>query len=120
YLGGSGAVIIGGLYWSRATAQGAWAALTNGWVVAVAGMGMQVFWPESFEWMAAHLPTWVPVSGTGAELVAFVTSFAVFIVITLTTCTRPVIMDQLLHCGDNADDSTVDAPVPGIRAVGAT
>ena len=34
YLGGAGAVIIGGLYWKRGTAEAAWTALILGTVMA--------------------------------------------------------------------------------------
>lgn len=41
YTGGSGAVIIGGLYWKRGTTAGAWSALITGATMAVAGIVLQ-------------------------------------------------------------------------------
>ena len=38
FLGGSGAVIIGGLYWNRGTAPAAWSAMITGSTIAVAGV----------------------------------------------------------------------------------
>jgi len=38
FAGGSGAVIIGGLYWKRGTAAAAWAAMITGSVIAVGGI----------------------------------------------------------------------------------
>ena len=58
FAGGSGAVIIGGLYWSRGTTAAAWAAMTVGSAIAVGGIIIhqlvddffingQVFWAIS-------------------------------------------------------------------------
>jgi SSS family solute:Na+ symporter len=44
FAGGSGAVIIGGLYWKRGSTLGAWLALGGGAVVAVAGVLVPHFW----------------------------------------------------------------------------
>jgi len=49
FAGGSGAVIIGGLYWKRGTTRGAWLALGGGAVVAVAGVLLPHFWDTDAE-----------------------------------------------------------------------
>lgn len=43
FLGGAGACIIGGLYWKRGTAGGAWAAMVSGSVLAVGSLVIQQF-----------------------------------------------------------------------------
>ena len=48
YLGGSGAVIIGGMYWNRGTAAGAWAGQLAGSVLATAGIVIEQIWPHFF------------------------------------------------------------------------
>ena len=73
FAGGSGAVIIGGLYWKRGTTAAAWSALITGAVISVFGFVMnqldenffingQWFWGIA---MAASLLTYVLVSLLG-------------------------------------------------------
>lgn len=47
YLGGAGAVIIGGLYWKKGTAAGAWAAMLVGSGLAITGFALTNFWAGS-------------------------------------------------------------------------
>lgn len=47
YLGGAGAVIIGGLYWKRGTAAGAWVAMTVGCVLSFTSITVQQVWPHA-------------------------------------------------------------------------
>ena len=49
FAGGSGAVIIGGLYWKRGTTVAAWAAMITGAVIAVGGIILKQI---SAEWLA--------------------------------------------------------------------
>jgi len=49
FAGGSGAVIIGGLYWKRGTTAAAWAAMITGAVIAVGGIILK---QVSAEWLA--------------------------------------------------------------------
>ena len=49
FAGGSGAVIIGGLYWKRGTTTAAWAAMITGAVIAVGGIILKQI---SAEWLA--------------------------------------------------------------------
>ena len=44
YLGGAGAVIIGGLYWRRGTTAAAWTSLTTGTVLGFGGVVVQQCW----------------------------------------------------------------------------
>ncbi len=124
YLGGSGAVIIGGLYWKRATVQGAWAAMTNGWIIAITGISIQVFWPQSFTWLQARVPAWVPVNGVGVALLSYLTSIAWYVGVSLLTCKEPYNLDQMLHRGEYAlkgeHPGDVTIPATGWRALGTT
>ncbi len=57
WLGGAGAIIIGGLYWKRGSTVGAWAALTTGAVVGITGIIMQQIWePHLYPWMEQNAP----------------------------------------------------------------
>ncbi len=57
YLGGAGAVIIGGLYWKRGSTRGAWGAFLIGSTVAVGGIVAQQQWANAiYPFLAAHAP----------------------------------------------------------------
>jgi len=112
FAGGSGAVIIGGLYWKRGTTAAAWAAMITGSVVAVGGIVVQqvdkdfvingqMFWGLA---MALSSVVYVLVSlGTGRGKHAFD-------------------MDRMLHRGRHLikeEYKIVDeAPVKGWKVLG--
>lgn len=100
FLGGSGAVIIGGLYWRRATTAGAWAAMVVGSGLAVTGIILPMV-----------VEGW-PLNGTLMMFIAMVTAIVVFVVVSLATSSRPFDMDRMLHRGRHAvaDDAT-DRPL---------
>jgi SSS family solute:Na+ symporter len=109
YLGGSGAVIIGGLYWRRATTAGAWCAMTVGAVIGLVGILAQAFWPSltAFHgWREVF-----PYSGVQIGLTSYVASISIFVVVSLLTCKEPFNLEKLLHRGPYAvkDDVTESA-----------
>lgn len=56
YLGGVGAVIIGGLYWKKGSTTGAWAALSIGAFFGAFGLVMTQVWPSLYPWMETNTP----------------------------------------------------------------
>jgi SSS family solute:Na+ symporter len=92
YLGGSGAVIIGGLYWSRATTAGAWWGLWTGGVLATAGALLRVLVSD------------FPINGAWVALIASISAIVAFVVASLLTCRQPFNMDKLLHRGEYATE----------------
>ncbi len=100
YLGGSGAVIIGGLYWRRATSQGAWAAMTTGLAVAVVGISLQAFWPR-FPALLALAPAF-PINGAWLAMIAYVCSIVAFVAVSLLTSKVPFNLEKMLHRGPYA------------------
>lgn len=119
YLGGSGAVIIGGLYWRRATTQGAWASMTTGWVIAITGITLQVIWPQ-FPALVELAPKF-PLNGAWLALVAYLSSVVVYIVVSLITCKEPFNLEKMLHRGEYAlPGEHVSKPARGWRAIGIT
>jgi SSS family solute:Na+ symporter len=109
FAGGSGAVIIGGLYWKRGTAAAAWAAMIIGAGIAVSGIIMHQL---SDEYLA--------VTGTTSGFVALVKQTVLFmksingqvywgigmgissltyIVVSLVWSKKPFDLDKLLHRG---------------------
>lgn len=57
YLGGAGAVIIGGLYWRRGTSAGAWCAMFCGMFGGIASFVLSKYWESPiYPWLHEYLP----------------------------------------------------------------
>ncbi len=112
YLGGAGAVILGGLYWKRGSVEGAWAAMIIGSVMAVCGIVLRnLVWPHLLpDWKLAHsgvvwlqhLPAAFPLNGVQMSLIAAVSAGLAYVVFSLLSRRPPVNMDKLLHRGEYA------------------
>ncbi|MBC2595910.1 sodium:solute symporter family protein [Ruficoccus amylovorans] len=102
YLGGSGAVIIGGLYWKRGTTQGAWVAMTTGWVIAAAGITLQQSWD--------HLPALTrlapefPLNGAYIAMISYLASIVSYVAVSLLTCRKPFPIREMLRADDSKDE----------------
>ena len=90
FTGGSGAAIIGGLYWSRGSTAGAWGAMLVGSSLAVAGVVLP--------WA---IPTF-PLNGTEMSFVAMASAIATYVGLSLLSRKGPHDMDALLHRGGHA------------------
>jgi solute:Na+ symporter, SSS family len=100
YVGGAGAVIIGGLYWKKGTTAGAWTALIGGAVLSLAGILIRQKNPQ------------FPLNGMQISFVVMLISIASYVAVSLLTCKRDFNMDRLLHRGKYAvaeDAVKVDA-----------
>jgi len=100
YLGGSGAVIIGGLYWSRGTNLAAWSALSAGGLLAAGGAAMPFIW-TAVPFLTRVTPRF-PFNGAWMALIASLSAIVVYIVVSLLTCREPFDLDKLLHRGKYA------------------
>ena len=133
FAGGSGAVIIGGLYWKRGTAPAAWSALITGSSIAVGGIlihrlpeGMFATAPENlaglaeFGWNALR---WLyHINGQQYWAIAMGASSVLYVLVSLLGRRRVFDLDKLLHRGkyDVAHETTVvnEAPSRGLRMLG--
>ena len=111
FAGGSGAVIIGGLYWKRGTTAAAWAALVVGSVVAVGGIVLHQVKPDFF------------INGQMFWGLAMAASSLVYVFVSLVTGRRKTFdMDKMLHRGKyliREEYTVVDAaPIKGWRVLG--
>jgi SSS family solute:Na+ symporter len=111
FAGGSGAVIIGGLYWKRGTTAAAWSAMIVGSVVAVGGIAVHQIAPG------------FPVNGQMFWGLAMAASSLVYVGVSLLTGRRKVFdMDRMLHRGDyliREEYKVVDQqPVKGWKVLG--
>lgn len=120
YLGGAGAVIIGGLYWKRATTAGAWAAMLVGSTVAVTGFLLEHYWVNLVQlyanvggrsiWLAAHAQDY-PVNGQWMWMIAMCSAIVTFVAVSWLTCREPFDMDRMLHRGEfTREDDRVPRP----------
>lgn len=102
FAGGSGAIIIGGLYWKRGTTAAAWAAMITGSGIAVAGIVIHQIIPDFF------------INGQWFWMISMAGAGIVYIVVSLFGKQEEYDLDRLLHRGRHAltGESTVVDRVP--------
>jgi len=87
YAGGSGAVIIGGLYWKRGTTAAAWAAMITGSTIAVGGIIIHQIIKDFF------------INGQVFWFIAMAAAIFVYVLVSLLGGRKDYPMDKLLHRG---------------------
>ncbi len=106
FAGGVGAVIIGGLYWSRGTTEGAWTAMIIGATVAVTGT---IVPQVSDSWLndgknLNELKNFIlrlkEINGIKFYGISMAASSFSYIVVSLITFKEKMDMDKLLNRGD--------------------
>jgi len=108
YLGGSGAAIIGGLYWKRGTTAGAYTAMIAGCLVAIIGISLQAVWPHVSVLIA--LAPKFPINGAWLAMIAYGTSITGYVLVSLLTCKEPFNLNRILHRGEYAIKGEETAP----------
>ena len=134
YLGGAGAVIVGGLYWKRATPGAAWFAMISGTSVAVGGLLIRTIWPDivplllerfpDSSFLAKHAEAF-PYDGMQISFAAAVFAIIGYLLISLYSwliARRPAFkMDRMLHRGKYAikgeHGEDVVLPPTGLKAL---
>ncbi len=110
FVGGSGSVIIGGLYWKRGTTAAAWSALIVGSITAVTGIVLQQIYPD------------FPINGQYFWAMAMGLSLLVYILVSLLGKRNEFNMDKMLHRGKYAiKEETIivsEVPLKGWRMLG--
>jgi SSS family solute:Na+ symporter len=109
YLGGSGAAILGGLYWKRGKTGGAWAGMIVGSGLGVSGIIIDQIWASH---LAPMLIKWFPdnqyladhsreffINGQWMYFIAMASACVVYMVFSLMSREPDADMDQLLHRG---------------------
>ena len=91
FVGGSGAAIIGGLYWRKGTTPGAWAAMITGALTA----GLNILFKQ-------YIPDY-PINGQWGWFMAMVLASVVYFLVSLLTPRKAFNLDKLLHRGEYAD-----------------
>lgn len=95
WVGGSGAVIVGGLYWKRATTAAAFCALTVGAVLGIAGLTLKQFWPYY------HHGDALPINEQYLLFFAMLSAALVYVFVSLVTSRRvgEFNLERMLHRG---------------------
>ncbi|MFH1195124.1 MAG: sodium:solute symporter [bacterium] len=110
FVGGSGAVIIGGLYWKKGTTAAAWSALIVGSVVSVTGIILQQIYKD------------FPINGQYFWGMAMGISSLVYVLVSLLWKKEDFNMDKMLHRGQyeiKEESVIVEAvPVKGLKMLG--
>ena len=111
YAGGSGAVIIGGLYWKRGTTTAAWAAMITGSSIAVGGIIIHQFNKNFF------------INGQVFWFIAMAAAIVVYVLVSLLKPEKKVAeMAELLHRGKYViqdEYKVIDAqPSRGLKMLG--
>lgn len=91
FVGGSGAAIVGGLYWKKGTTLAAFSAMIVGSVLAVSSIIVDQFWPS---WYGHKFP----LNAQYLLAIVMVFSASVYVIISLIQ-NKDFDMDRLLHKG---------------------
>jgi SSS family solute:Na+ symporter len=128
YMGGAGAVVIGGLYWKRGTTAGAWAGMITGSVLAFSGiLTRHIFWPKflpiaqhwypSGAWLQS-LPADCPMNGMQMGFGAALSAIVAYVLVSMLTKPDPSFdLDRMLHRGKWSEDKRPErSPGTGVKA----
>ena len=111
FTGGAGCAVVGGLYWSRGTTQGAWAGMITGGTMSLGALLLRFYW-EKIEFLT-RISEEAP-NGMKLAMIALGAATVVYFVVSLLTCKKKYNMDKLLHRGEYAvDDDKVEAAEKG-------
>ena len=134
YLGGAGAVIVGGFYWKRATVAGAWGAMVTGSSLGVTGLILRTAWPDLAPKLLklfpesrflAENPEAFPYNGMQIAFAAALCSISVYVLVSLwgwlVQRKEPFNMERMLHRGKYAikgeHGEDVALPPTGLKAL---
>ncbi|HEY9248639.1 MAG TPA: sodium:proline symporter [Rariglobus sp.] len=91
YVGGTGACILGGLYWKKGTTAGAWSAMITGSTLSVSGIIARIATDGAF-----------PLNGVQISFCSMLIAVTVYVVVSLLTCRQDFNLDRMLHRGPYA------------------
>ena len=125
FVGGAGSAIIGGLYWSRGTTAGAWAAMVSGMTLSCSGIVVKQLPDDVVRGDGAvfDLMRWMREGVTGQELTfwSIVVSICLYVVVSLATSRERFNMDRMLHRGRYAradEQAALESPDAAAAATG--
>ncbi|MBK6913293.1 MAG: hypothetical protein IPH11_06400 [Ignavibacteriales bacterium] len=95
FAGGSGAVIIGGLYWNRGTTAAAWSAMITGSTIAVGGIIVHQIVPGFF------------INGQQFWGIAMASAALIYVIVSLAGKKIKFDLDKMLNRRNNNTDAAV-------------
>ena len=98
FMGGAGAVIIGGLYWKRGTTSGAYAAMIVGSSLAVGTIILRPAW-KHIPFIVKRFGEELPFNSQVMSFFAAISAVVAYIVVSLLSKKVTVDMDKLFHRG---------------------
>jgi SSS family solute:Na+ symporter len=110
YNGGAGAVLIGGLYWSRGTVQGAWAATILSVPLSIATVILSNNWWGSKTWLISIGYPEAISGGFWLSFFVMVIAVLLYIGISLLTCRRPFDLKSILSRAAQHQESQILEP----------
>jgi len=112
FVGGSGAAIIGGLYWKRGTTAAAWSAMITGAVTATSGIVLNYFITD------------FPINGQWFWFIAMLSASLVYFFVSLVGKKQNFNLDKMLNRGEYAikeETKIIDEqPLKGWKVLGTT
>ena len=106
-IAGAGAVIIGGLYWKKASTSAAWTAMTVGWVMAVGRMILGQMAPH-YEGIVDRglfleiMDLTLKPTGQIYSFYTMVACSATFFIVSILSFVKPFNLKRMLHRGEYA------------------
>ncbi len=128
FLGGSGAAIVGGLYWKRGRTVGAWGGLIVGSTLAVGSMVLRAVWPDIVPTLQSWLPhsqylkdhaETFPINSFYMSIISTVSAITTYVVLSLLK-KDTFTLNRMLHRGkyalakDAKQDADQAAPPPSV------
>jgi SSS family solute:Na+ symporter len=114
FTGGAGSAILGGLYWKKGTATGAWCGFLTGSILAVSGIVAQQVY--------VHYDKTFSLNGAQIGFFSSIAAVSAYIVGSLLTFKEDFNLDRMLHRGEYAEINTLvgDARIEHHGKVGWT
>lgn len=121
FTAGAFAAVVGGLYWSRGTATGAWVSSITGSTLAFMGiffLGNVAYYPKIAAFINSSFGTSLaakfPYNYQQTVFAVAMLTLLTYAVVSLITCRKPYDLDKLLYRGAYADEKSAAARVKAV------
>jgi solute:Na+ symporter, SSS family len=98
FVGGAGAVLIGGLYWKRGTTRAAWCAMILGCGLSSTTIFLRTVWKD-IPFCVSHWGNELPINSMVMSFLCAMAACIVYVVVSFLDTQKTADMDKLLHRG---------------------